>query len=131
MNIPNKRFLTFVLIGIFSTLFDAVIFTTLISVFGKDVEKIVMFNMMSFSIVVLCSFFLNGKLTFKDNDLTPKKLMKYYSSSSIGMGLNTVIVLILLTMIGFGTIVSKIIAACIIVFYNYSMSKKFIFESKS
>ncbi len=130
MNIPNRRFLTFLSIGIFDTLLDIGIFTLLIYIFGRSPEKIIILNVISFSIVVLCAFFLNGRLTFKDTDLSFKKFMKYYTTSSFGMGLNTTIVSILMIIIGFGTVISKIIAACIVVFYNYTMAKNYIFKAE-
>lgn len=131
MNIPNKKFLTFLSVGIFDTLLDIGIFTFLIFIFGRSPEKIVILNITSFSLVVVCAFFLNGTLTFKDKYLTPKKFIKYYTTSSFGMFLNTAIVSILIIGIGFGTVISKIVAACIILFYNYTMSRNYIFRGKS
>jgi putative flippase GtrA len=128
MKIPKKRFLTFLTIGALNTLLDTFLFTGLIAIFGRNPEKIIILNIISFSSVVLCSFFMNGRVTFKDKGLTKKKLVKYYGSSSFGMILNTIIVIFLMTSFGLGTIVSKIIAACTIVIYNYKMSKNFIFE---
>jgi len=130
MNIPKKRFLTFLSIGAFNTLLDALIFTALILVFGISTLNILILNITSFSIVMLSAFYLNGKFTFKDGDLSLRKFIKYYMSSSFGMALNTALVIILISSFGLGTIVSKIIAACIVVIYNYTMCKKFIFEIK-
>ena len=127
----NKRFLTFISIGVIDTFLDIGLFTFLISTFGRSSEKIVILNLISFSTIVLLSFYLNGKFTFKDKNLTKKKLIKYYASSSFGMFLNTLIVTLLMINFGLGTIISKIISACVVVFYNYIMSKKYIFgESK-
>ena len=127
----HKRFLTFISIGVFNTLLDIGLFTFLISIFGRNSEKIVILNLISFSSIVIIAFYLNGKLTFKDKNLTKEKLIKYYISSSFGMFLNTLIVALLMINFGLGTIISKIISACIVVFYNYIMSKKYIFgESK-
>ena len=130
MNIPKKRFLTFLSIGAFNTLLDALIFTALILVFGISTLNILILNITSFSIVMLSAFYLNGKFTFKDGDLSLRKFIKYYMSSSFGMALNTALVIILISSFGLGTIISKIIAACIVVIYNYTMCKKFIFEIK-
>lgn len=124
-----KRFLTFISIGIFDTLLDISIFTTLISVFGNQPINIILLNPFSFSIALICSFFLNGRFTFKDEHLTLKKFYKLYASSTFGMILNTSIVYVLITLIGSNAIVSKILAACIIVFYNYTMARKYIFRS--
>ncbi len=131
MNIPNRRFLTFLSIGVFDTLLDILIFTLLIYTFGRSPEKIIILNITSFSFVILCAFFLNGKLTFKDTNLSFKKFIKYYITSSFGMVLNTIIVSIFMIIIGFGTIISKIITACIVVFYNYTTAKNYIFKDKS
>jgi putative flippase GtrA len=45
------------------------------------------------------------------------------------MILNTSIVYVLITLIGSNTIISKIVASCIVVFYNYTMARKYIFRS--
>lgn len=127
----NKKFLTYLSIGIFSTLLDILIFTTLVIIYSvKSPQDIGALNILSFSIVVSISFFLNGYFTFKDKNLTKNKLIMFYGSSFMGMILNTSIVVFLMTIIGFGTVISKIIAACVILFFNYTMSKKFIFENK-
>ena len=131
MDILNRRFLIFLSIGIFDTLLDIGIFTLLIYIFGRSPEKIIILNITSFSVVVLCAFFLNGRLTFKDTDLSFKKFIKYYTTSSFGMVLNTIIVSIFMIIVGFGTVISKIIAACIVVFYNYTMAKNYIFKDRS
>lgn len=124
-----KRFLTYLSIGIFDTLLDIIIFTTLISVFGTQPINIIIFNPFSYSIAIVCSFFLNGRFTFKDEHLTLKKFYKLYISSTFGMILNTSIVYVLITLIGSNTIISKILASCIVVFYNYAMCKNYIFRS--
>lgn len=128
MNIPNKRFLTFLFIGIFNTLLDIGIFTLLIYIFGKTPQNIIILNIVSFSIVVICAFFLNGKFTFKNKNLTTQKFFKYYATTIFGMVLNTIIVFVLMTILNFGTVISKIIAASIIVFYNYIISKNYVFR---
>jgi len=130
MDIKRKRILTFLLVGGFNTLLDIVIFTLLIIAFGRNPLNIVVFNIVSFSLVMLSAFFLNGKYTFKDKNLTNIKFIKYYASSSFSMILNTVIVTFFMTTIGTGTVISKIIAACIIVVYNYTMCRKYIFMNK-
>jgi len=127
----NMKISYFVLVGIVTTLTDIVIFTSFIYLFGKSYENIIIFGIISYSIVILFSFILNGKLTFKDRYLSNKKFIIYYISASMGMLFNILIVMILMIDIGLGTIISKIIAACIIVFYNYTVSKKYIFVSKS
>lgn len=124
-----KQFLTFISIGIFDTLLDISIFTTLISVFGTQPINIIIFNPFSYSIAIVCSFFLNGKFTFKDEHLSLKKFYKLYASSTFGMILNTSIVYVLITLIGSNTVLSKIFASCIVVFYNYAMCKNYIFRS--
>lgn len=124
-----KRFLTFISIGIINTLLDISIFTALISVFGTKPINIIIFNPFSYSIAIVCSFFLNGKFTFKDEHLTLKKFYKLYASSTLGMILNTSIVYVLITLIGSNTIISKTLASCIVVLYNYAMCKYYIFRS--
>lgn len=124
-----KRFLTFISIGIINTLIDISIFTALISLFGTKPINIIIFNPFSYSIAILCSFFLNGKFTFKDDHLTLKKFYKLYASSTLGMILNTSIVYALITLIGSNTIITKIFASCIVVLYNYAMCKYYIFRS--
>lgn len=124
----NKRFLTFLSIGVLNTLLDIGIFSVLIYIFGVNPINIIILNIISFSLCVVLSFFLNGKLTFKDKNLTPKKFIKYYSSSLIGMIINTTIVSLLILNLGTGITISKIIASFVVVLYNYKVSKIYIFE---
>jgi len=125
-----KKFLTFISIGVLDTFLDMGLFTFLISTFGRSLEKVVILNLISFSSIVIIAFYLNGKFTFKDKNLTKKKFIKYYTSSSFGMFLNTLIVALLMINFGLGTIITKIISACVVVFYNYVMSKNYIFGNK-
>lgn len=123
-----KQFLNFICVGIINTVVDISIFTTIIFFFGTQQLNIIIFNIFSYSVGVVCSFFLNGRYTFRDKQLTLKKFYKLYASSSFGMVLNTLIVYVLMTIIGINTVISKIFAAFIIVIYNYTLCKKYIFR---
>lgn len=127
----NKKFLTYILIGGFNTVIDIIMISTLTFLFGNSNMKILIFNSISYSIGVLLGFILNGKFTFKDNNLTFKKFIKLYISALIGLVLNTIIVLVIINMFKLPLIIAKIIAACIIVFYNYTICKQFIFRSSN
>lgn len=127
-NILKTRFFSFISIGALDTILDMIFFSALIFIFGKSPEKVVVFNIISFSIFVILGFILNGKYTFKDEFLSLKKFIKYYTTSSIGMILNTIIVSVLMIYLNFMAPISKIITACIIVFYNYTMARKYIYS---
>lgn len=123
----SKRFLIFLSIGIINTLLDISIFTSLVFLFGT--KNIIIFNIFSYSIGIVNSFFLNGRYTFKDKDLTVNKFISLYASSSFGMFLNTSIVYVLITLIGINTVITKIFATFIVVLYNYIVCKKYIFRN--
>jgi len=129
MTNQHTRFLTYLCIGIIDTLIDIFILYSFIQIFGSTTFNILIFNPISYTIAVICSFFLNGTFTFKDNNLTFKKFLKLYTSSSFGLILNTAIVTFLIGNLGLHIAIAKIIAACIVVFYNYTMCRKFIFRS--
>ncbi len=120
-----KQFLKFLSVGVANTIVDIGVFTLLIYLFG--IYYIISINVLSYSIGIICSFFLNAKYTFKDNDLTFKKFSKLYASSLFGMGLNTLIVYALIVA-GVNTVITKISASGIVVMYNYIICKRYIFK---
>ena len=125
------RFFTYICIGIIDTLIDIFVLYTLIFLIGNQTINLLFLNPISYTVSVICSFFLNGKFTFKDNNLSFKKFTRLYASSFVGVVLNTLIVFILITVFKPNIILAKVIAACVVVFYNYTMCKKFIFRSQT
>lgn len=126
----NKTIFIFLLIGTFNTLLDTGIFTTLINIFGKNTQNILLFNVISFSTTIISAYTLNGKITFKDDNLTLRKFVKYYISNIFGMFLNTIITYTMINILIFGMVTSKIIAACVVVIYNFTISKNYIFKRR-
>lgn len=122
-------FFKFIGVGIVNTLFDIGVFTALIHIFGT--QNIVIFNILSYSTGIVCSFILNSRFTFKDTNLTFSKFSKLYLSSSFGMVLNTSIMFVLIKIFGVNIILSKIFATLIVVVYNYIICKNYIFEHLS
>ncbi len=124
-----NRFYKFIMVGVINTILDISIFVTLIYFFGT--QNVILFNIFSYSVGIICSFFLNGKFTFNDKNLFITKFIKLYLSSSFGMLINTLIIFITITLFGMNVILSKIIATIIVVMYNYFICKNYIFENSS
>ncbi len=127
----NKRFLTYLFIGVIVTLIDIILFSSLLYIFGNIPTNILFLNPISYSIAVICSFLLNGKFTFNDNNLTIRKFSKFYLSSTLGLIINTSIVFFLVSIFEINIVMSKIISASIIVIYNFTMCRLFIFRNKN
>jgi len=123
----NYRIITYLTIGTINTIIDTSILYVLLTIFGITTFNIATFNVVSYTVAVICGFFLNGKFTFKDNNLTLKKFIKLYISAAFGVVINTVIVVILIENLMLSIIISKLLAACIVAIYNYTMCHKFIY----
>lgn len=123
----SKRFLTFTVIGVINTIVDISILYLLILIFGNAPVYILLLNMISYSIGIMSSFILNGVFTFNDKNLTTDKFLKLYASSIGALIINTFVVFVL---IGIKTdvVISKIIAAGVVVVFNYNVCKNYIFK---
>jgi putative flippase GtrA len=134
MNPAGRHFLSYLSVGIFITVIDVAIVAAGVYLFGNTNPVVIIGNIIGYLIATYLSFVLNGKYTFKDNDLTFKKMMKLYVATSFGFGINTVIVLSMINFLPLNTeigiIFSKIVAAVIIFFYNYLMCQRFVFARK-
>ncbi|WP_372855134.1 GtrA family protein [Pedobacter sp.] len=116
----RNRFLTYTGIGIFNTILDICILFVLVAIFGQNASL----NIISYSVGVASSFYLNSKITFK-LPLTTNRFYKCYASSLFAILINTIVVFALL--VPFGIFTTKIIAALVVLLYNYAVSVKFIF----
>ena len=124
----NYKIITYLIIGAINTIIDISVIFTLVSIFGQTALHIAIFNITSYTIGVISGFYLNGIFTFKDKNLSFKKFLKLYASAAFGVVINTVIVILLIKGLLLHIIIAKIFAACIVVFYNYTMCNKFIFN---
>lgn len=123
----SKRFFTFLSVGIINTIVDISILYLLILIFGNSPIYILLLNIISYSMGVMSSFILNGMFTFNDKNLTTDKFLRLYASSIGALLLNTFVVFVL---IGIKTdvVILKIIAAGVVVVFNYNMCKNYIFK---
>lgn len=123
----SKRFFTFLSVGIINTVVDISILYLLILIFGNSPIYILLLNMISYSTGVMSSFILNGMFTFNNKNLTTDKFIKLYASSIGALVINTFVIFVLLG-IKTDVVISKIIAAGVVVLFNYNMYKNHIFK---
>lgn len=129
----------FVLVGGTNTIIDFTILFTLVNYLGI---AIVYGNVISTSVALTFSYFVNKKFTFKDNSPTGKsQLIRFLLVTLTGLWLIQPII-IAFTQAGiqianisinrnYILFIGKIIATCITLIWNYVLYKKYVFIEKS
>jgi len=92
----------FVITGVINTLLDIVVLNLLSLATGvTQGPLLIVLNIVSFSVAVINSYFLNKHWTFKDQDRSnePKKLTQFLVVSVIGAGINSGILYFITTIV--------------------------------
>lgn len=111
------------------------ILTTLVSIFSytffaKIVNiNYVISNILSWILSVTFAFFTNKKYVFKvNNSNVIKDMFSFYLSRLTSLGIELLIMYIMITILKFNDIFSKIVIQFIVVVLNYILSKLFVFK---
>ncbi|MBI4049457.1 MAG: GtrA family protein [Candidatus Doudnabacteria bacterium] len=93
------QFLRFAIVGGINTATDFIALFILSAITGVEKgEKVIILNLISFSIAVVVSYFLNKHWTFRDTSADdPKKFTLFLTVSVIGAGVNSLIVYLVST----------------------------------
>lgn len=125
----NKEILLYLFFGALTVIFSIITFALFNIYFGIN-ELIA--NIFSWIIVVLFAFITNRIWVFENESEGihgfGKQLMTFYAGRLITLGIEEGILLIFVTMLGYPSIVIKIIAQFIVIILNYFISKLFIFK---
>jgi len=92
----KKRDLTFILfsiIGVFNTLFDLVLYV----IFYNLSHSIIIANLIATTAALIGSYFLNGRVAFKNKQLTLKKFLLFMGVTAFGLWVVQTGLILLLT----------------------------------
>lgn len=123
----GKRATKFALVGVLNTGVDLVVYTGLVFASLHPVPA----NVASFLVANLQSYFVNARFTFGANGKSaPLSLLgygKYFASHSFSLIVSTALIALLAPRIG--PIGAKLIAAVLVVGFNYAISAAFVFSA--
>lgn len=126
----HKIFIMYSVFGIGTTIVNIGIYMLLSFFFGAEMYQL--WNVISWVFAVLYSYRVNKKYVFKSKAKTPKEGRKQFYGFIEGRGLSlvvdTVILFISVSVLGFNDKIVKIISNIIIVIINYYYTKKFVFK---
>jgi len=77
----NLKFVIFVLVGVFNTLLDLVVYL----IFYEKTKSIIVSNLIATSIAMISSYFLNARLTFKKHKLSLKMFILFILITAFGL----------------------------------------------
>lgn len=125
-----RQFIKFGLVGLSSTAIDWSIFYLLNLTFGVYYLYAKVF---SFAIAVINSFIWNRRWTFRSQDPNQmRQFSKFLTIALIGLGLNTLIMYIVVTVLNQQPIAGLVAASAIVVFWDFLANKFYTFkESKA
>ncbi len=118
-----RQIFKFGIVGFVATIIDWVIFY----IFSELLTVHYLISaIISFCCSVIFNYRLSIKWVFNVRENSKFLFQKFAILSVIGLGANELILFLLVDSLGFNTMISKIIATIIVMFYNFITRKKFI-----
>lgn len=140
IHFPEKKFISskllkFLIVGISGTLIDYGVFLLLKSNGWQTLPA----NVISYNMGLVNNYYWNSHWTFsdKEKDRELEQFCQFAIISLIGLGLNSLIVLLLEPLLSniaipsaYGLILAKMIATGIVLVWNYTANQKWTFQIK-
>ena len=124
-----QQFFRYVSVGLINTGLDFGIYTALTRGFAFWKEHYLWANAIAFLIVVTWSFFWNKYWTFNNRERKhPTQYMKFVFTTLIGISIAEGVLYIGVEVFSFYDLISKIIAAPLVVLWNFSMYRMWVFR---
>ena len=123
-----RQFIRYLLVGGFSFLLEYSLFFILLKVFAIHY---LIANSIVYSSASLINFLLNRAWTFKSNGKINHQLFLYFSLVGFNFFASNGLLYILTGLLLIHPLISKIVAMCMIVSWNFILYKKVIYKSIS
>lgn len=124
------QFIKFCLVGITNVIIDFSVYIGLTRLIEFFRIHYLIASLISFSLAVSWSFFVNRAWTFKNKQKSVySQYFKFFLVSAIGLLLHTLVLYILVDYFGFYDILAKAIAVVLVTFWNFSLNKFWTFNS--
>ncbi|MFH1456493.1 MAG: GtrA family protein [Patescibacteria group bacterium] len=123
-----NQFMRFCITGGINAVIDFIIYLSLTRFFNFWSQHLVMATAIAFLIASTNGYFMNKYWTFKDNaGKHHVQYPKFLIVMTIGLGINALCFYFLAHYMGINDIVSKILVAFIVLFWNFSLNKLWTF----
>lgn len=123
-----RQFAKFSIVGVVNTVTSFTVYVLMIQQAGLDP---LLANVIAFIVAVTASFFLNKAWTFRDHGkVYVRQYTTFFVISGIGLGISTVILFILYTVLHIHYITSFLIAAAVVVFWNFTANRTWTFSHR-
>ena len=123
------QFIRYCIVGAVNTVFDFGLYTFLTRGFGFWREHYLLANAVTFVVVVTWSFFWNKYWTFKNRDVQHgKQYLRFVIVTLVGLGIAEGVLFIGVHFLSIYDIVSKVIAAPLVVAWNFSAYRFWTFK---
>lgn len=122
-----RQFVKFCVIGMTNVCIDFLVYIILTRFFHL---YFVLANLGSFAIAVSWSFYMNKNWTFKDflGEKLREKYIKFFVTNAIGVSIQTLLLYCFVVYMHWNDIISKALAVVIVVFWNFFVSKYWVFR---
>ncbi len=126
-----RQFMRFGIVGLANTAVDFGIFTFLTRVVKPFNTHYLVANVISFSIAVTNSYFLNKYWTFRDKGrLSLTQFPKFLLSNVVALGFNEFVLFALVSYAGLYDLLAKAFAIGVSLFWNFFVNKYWVFRQK-
>lgn len=130
MKILTREAISYIFVGILTTIIGLVIY----QIFLNLNFSIVLANTASTLVAILFAYIANKIWVFRSLQFNPKILFKeffkFLSSRFITYVIDTILLVVLVNMLSYDPLISKISTSVVIIFLNYVASKKIVFKKK-
>lgn len=131
MKILNREVLSYAIFGILTSLLNIFLFAGLLS-FNLDYK---IANIITLIVVKIVAFLLNKFFVFKSKNENLFELLKeiyrYILTRGTTMIIDFIGLVILIDLLNFNSMISKVIITVIVVILNYILGKKYVFKTKN
>lgn len=122
----NQKIIKFLVSGGSAALVEYATFALLIYLF---LDYLLVVNAISFMFGLLVSFSLNKHWVFKNKNDTKRQFVRYIILACINLAVGGLMLYILVSMLGLGVLIAKLIMMTLIAIWNYAIFSKIIFKN--
>lgn len=125
------QFVKFAILGVLNTIIDFSVYYILTrhtAYFHVDTAMKYVANILSFLVATTFSFFTNRTWTFEQTHKpTLGEAARFYSTTSTGIVLNSLLLLLLIKVFGIYDLVAKIFSTFVTIFWNFILKRFWVF----
>ena len=125
----SKSVIYYLIFGVLTTILNLLVFSccnTLLNI------NALLANVIAWFIAVIFAFVTNKYIVFEsksnENKVFVKELISFLTARLATLGLEEIMILIFITILGFNATLIKLIAQFLVIVFNYILSKMFVFK---